>query len=501
VYIDDVVVKSKQRGDHITDLRKVFERMRLHRLKMNPAKCVFGVQAGDFLGFIVHQRGIEVPEDKANAVINASPPRTKKELQRLLGKINFLRRFISNSAGKIQPFSPLLKLQGQAEFVWEPKHQEAFDRIKAYLASPPVLVPPRPGFPLKGRIGKWVLALSEFALQYVPQKAVKGQAIADFLAHHPMLDVPAVRELEVATIGFPDRACLPEYTTLYQATVSLQPWILFFDGSRTETLAGAGIVLENPAGDRFSYSFQLEFRCTNNQAEYEALIIGLEVLLELGVRDIQVRGDSLLVINQLREKFRCTSALLAPYLDHALELLLQFDDVDLEHIPRERNFAANELAQLATGITLKYGVRERLLKVERRTLPSWLARPDPPDDLVVATLDPIDIDWRIPLIAYLRQPDLSADRRIRFLALNYFLRNDELRRRGEDGMDFRCVYGREAKRLMHEAHAGVCGAHPAGPKMRWLIRRHGYYWPSILKDCITFEKGCQDCQAHGPVQH
>ncbi|KAM5551791.1 hypothetical protein ABKV19_026575, partial [Rosa sericea] len=149
VYIDDVVVKSKKSGDHFTDLRKVFERMRLHKLKMNPAKCVFGVQAGDFLGFIVHQRGIEVPEDKANAVINASPPRTKKELQRLLGKINFLRRFISNSAGKIQPFSPLLKLQGQKEFVWEPKHQEAFDKIKAYLASPPVLIPPRAGFPLK----------------------------------------------------------------------------------------------------------------------------------------------------------------------------------------------------------------------------------------------------------------------------------------------------------------------------------------------------------------
>ncbi|XP_024195927.1 uncharacterized protein LOC112199102 [Rosa chinensis] len=81
--------------------------MRLHKLKMNPAKCVFRVQAGDFLGFIVHQWGIEVPDDKANA------------------------------------------LQGQNEFVWEPKHQEAFDRIKAYLASPPVLVPPRAGFSLK----------------------------------------------------------------------------------------------------------------------------------------------------------------------------------------------------------------------------------------------------------------------------------------------------------------------------------------------------------------
>ncbi|KAM5551975.1 hypothetical protein ABKV19_026713, partial [Rosa sericea] len=532
VYIDDVVVKSKKSGDHFTDLIKVFERMRLHKLKMNPAKCVFGVQAGDFLGFIVHQRGIEVPEDKANAVIKASPPRTKKELQRLLGKINFLRRFISNSVGKIQPFSPLLKLQRQNEFVWEPKHQEAFDKIKAYLASPPVLIPPRAGFPLKlyvsaaeasigsllaqddeegvehaifylSRIGKWVLALSEFSLQYVPQKAVKGQAIADFLAHHPMLDVPAVRDLEVAatTLDRPDLACLPEYAGLYQATVALQPWVLYFDGSRTDTLAGAGIALENPAGDHFSYSFQLEFQCTNNQAEYEALIIGLEVLLEMGIKDVQILGDSLLVINQLCNEFRCNSFTLIPYWNRTLELLDQFDNVHLEHIPRERNFAANELAQLATGVTLRYGVQERILKVERRTLPSWMARRDHPDDTSVATLESINVDWRIPLINYLKHPDQTTDRRIRYLALNYFLRGDELRRRGEDSVDFRCVYGREAKQLMREVHSGICGAHQAGPKMRWLLRRHGYFWPSILKDCIAFAKGCLDCQAHGPVQH
>ncbi|XP_040369505.1 uncharacterized protein LOC121051331 [Rosa chinensis] len=488
---------------------------------MNPAKCVFGVQAGDFLGFMVHQRGIEVPEDKANAVINASPPRTKKELQRLLGRINFLRRFISNSSGKIHPFSPLLKLQGQNEFVWEPKHQEAFDKIKAYLASPPVLVPSRAGFPLKlyvsaaeASIGSLLaqddangvehsIFYLKFSLQYVPQRGVKGQAIADFLAHHPMLDVPAVRELEVAatTLDRPDLACLPEYAALYQATVSLQPWVLYFDGSRTDTLAGAGVVLENPAGDRFSYSFQLEFQCTNNQAEYEALIIGLEVLLEMGIGDVQILGDSLLVINQLCNEFRCNSFTLVPYWNRALDLLDQFDNIHLEYIPRERNFAANELAQLATRVTLRYGVRERILKVEHRTLPSWMARRDPPDDTSVATLEPIDLDWRIPLIAYLKQPDPTANRKIRFLALNYFLRGDELRRRGEDGIDFRCVYGCEAKQLMREVHSGICGAHQAGPKMRWLLRRHGYFLPSILKDCIAFAKGCLDCQAHGPVQH
>ncbi|XP_062028318.1 uncharacterized protein LOC133744193 [Rosa rugosa] len=365
------------------------------------------------------------------------------------------------------------------------------DLVK-YMLSRPIL---------RGRIGKWILALSEFSLQYVPQKAVKGQAIADFLAHHPMLDAPELRELEVAA-NLWGKAChihCSEPFTDGQAAVMLQPWVLYFDGSRTDIMAGAGIALENPAGDHFSYSFQLEFQCTNNQAEYEALIIGLEVLLEMGVRDVQILGDSLLVINQLRKRFKCISFALVPYLNRTLELLDQFDDVDLEHIPRERNFTANELAQLATRVTLRYGVHERILKVERRTLPSWMARRDPPNDTSVATLESIDVDWRIPLINYLKHPAQTTDRRIRYLALNYFLRGDELRRRGKDSVDFRCVYGREAKQLMREVHSGICGAHQAGPKMRWLLKRHGYFWPSILKDCIAFAKGCLDCQAHGSV--
>ncbi|XP_004292069.1 PREDICTED: uncharacterized protein LOC101313385 [Fragaria vesca subsp. vesca] len=326
--------------------------------------------------------------------------------------------------------------------------------------------------------------MSEFSLQYVPQKAVKGQAIADFLAHHPPSELTAFRELEFAA-------------------VTLAPWTLYFDGSRTDTAAEAGIAIANPAGDRFSYSFQLDFKCTKNQAEYEALIIGLEILLDLGVREVQIFGDSLLVVNQLVEKFKCFSSSIEPYLRKAFEVLDRFDDVYIEHIPREFNFAANELAQVASGLSLRDGVRERLLKVERRTLPSFIARgqfqADTPE---VAALDPIDEDWRLPFIAYLQNPnDAAHSRQIRFLTLNFVLRNGELRRRGEDGNDFRCVYGNKAKRIMREVHCGVCGSHQAGPKMRWLIRRHGYYWLTILKDCIAFAKGCQDCQAHGPVQH
>ncbi|CAL8175362.1 unnamed protein product [Prunus armeniaca] len=106
VYIDDVVIKSPEEEDHVSNLIKAFLRMRQHKLKMNPKKCVFRVQAGNFLGFLVHQRGIEIDKNKAKSIIEALPPRNKKELQSLLGKINFLRRFISNYAGNSSPSPP-----------------------------------------------------------------------------------------------------------------------------------------------------------------------------------------------------------------------------------------------------------------------------------------------------------------------------------------------------------------------------------------------------------
>ena len=74
IYIDDIVVKSKKAAEHENHLRKSFEMMRLHQLKLNPLKCAFGVQVGIFLGFMVHQRGVEVDQNKAKAIISAKAP-------------------------------------------------------------------------------------------------------------------------------------------------------------------------------------------------------------------------------------------------------------------------------------------------------------------------------------------------------------------------------------------------------------------------------------------
>ena len=113
-----------------------------HGLKMNPNKCAFGVSAGQFLGFMVHERGIKVGQKSIKAIDEAVPSTTKTELQSLLGKINFIRRFISNLLKRVLPFSPLLKLKNDQEFKWSGIQQKVFEEIKEYMKCPPMLVPP-----------------------------------------------------------------------------------------------------------------------------------------------------------------------------------------------------------------------------------------------------------------------------------------------------------------------------------------------------------------------
>ncbi|GKU86461.1 hypothetical protein SLEP1_g981 [Rubroshorea leprosula] len=468
IYIDDVVVKSNGEAHHLVHLRKSFERMRQHGLKMNPLKCAFGVSAGNFLGYLVHECGLEVDKNKARAMIEVKPPQNKKELQRFLGQVNFLRRFISNLAGKTKVFSPLLKLKSKADFKWEEHYQSAFDMIKRYLSRPPVLVPLVKNKPLilyisaadesigcllaqendkkqeqavyylsrcltqtevkyssveklclalffaaiklrhyliysevyvvaktdivkymlsrpllRGRIGKWILALSEFNLKYIPQRAVKGQALADFLADHPCLDVEADEE---KGINF------------------------------TETMSGAGVMIISPSGLKTQMSFQLDFNCTNNQAEYEALIIGLEMLVELKVSMVEVIGDSQLVLKQLSSEYKCTSLALAPYFALAVQLLEEFDDVSIRHVPRDQNYEANEMAQIASGLRIP-----EALMLPRRTSAFQL----------FSTL------------------------RIKAL------------RRGNDELLLRCLGPDESFQMLSDVHDGICGAHQ--PFRGWAI--------------------------------
>jgi len=149
VYIDDIVIKSAGLGNHLDDLRLALERMRRYGLRMNPLKCAFGVSAGKFLGFIIHEKDIEIDPKQVEATKRVEAPTCKKDLQKFLDKVNYLRRFIFNLSGKIDSFTPILRLKDEAEFTWGAEQQESFEKIKNYLSSPPVLKAPRRGVPFR----------------------------------------------------------------------------------------------------------------------------------------------------------------------------------------------------------------------------------------------------------------------------------------------------------------------------------------------------------------
>ncbi|XP_070679299.1 uncharacterized protein [Malus domestica] len=176
---------------------------------------------------------------------------------------------------------------------------------------------------LTGRIGKWNLALSKFSFQYVPQKAIKGQVIADFLAEHQESHdelINILGTLEVSSFWIPpSRALLGKDEWIQQeikriASFWITHWRLYFDGSCIQSATRAGIVIINPKGVHYCYSFLLDYQdTTNNRAEYEALIIGLEILIELGAIEVELFGDSELVINQLNGEYKCKHITMAGY--------------------------------------------------------------------------------------------------------------------------------------------------------------------------------------------
>ena len=109
VYMDDMFIKSRKELAHLDDLKETFTTLKQYQMKLNPAKCVFGVASGKFLGFMVSQKGIEANPEKVQAIINMTLPNTVKEVQKLTRRIAALNRFVSRATDKCLPFFKILK--------------------------------------------------------------------------------------------------------------------------------------------------------------------------------------------------------------------------------------------------------------------------------------------------------------------------------------------------------------------------------------------------------
>lgn len=123
VYIDDMVVKSENAGDHVRDLQDVFDILQIYNMKLNPAKCNFVMSAGKFLGHMVTRRGIEASPEQIKTISELASPRTIKDIQKLTGRVAALNRFISRSSDRCKPFYDVLRKN--KGFQWTERHELA----------------------------------------------------------------------------------------------------------------------------------------------------------------------------------------------------------------------------------------------------------------------------------------------------------------------------------------------------------------------------------------
>jgi ribonuclease HI len=186
---------------------------------------------------------------------------------------------------------------------------------------------------LSGRIGKWAYTLIEYYLAYESLKSIKGQVVADFIVEHSI-----------------DQNSDKSYNF-----ISICPWKLFFNGSACREGQGVGIVLISPRGAIFKQSVRLKYFCTNNRAEYEAIMLGLQVLSSMGVKHVEAFEDSLFVVQQIAGTFQCLDGSLNAYLDKCLKIIALFNYFTVQHIFRDQNTVANDLVQQASGFWANLG--------------------------------------------------------------------------------------------------------------------------------------------------
>ncbi|XP_077251878.1 uncharacterized protein LOC143891124 [Tasmannia lanceolata] len=192
---------------------------------------------------------------------------------------------------------------------------------------------------------RWLLLLSEFDITYVTQKSIKGRIITEQLADAPTEDAELSHE-------FPDDRIMT-----IRDVPSLTTRTMHFDAASNSKGKAVGIVLISPGDEHIPISIKLDFDCTNNVVEYEACIAGLEAALSVEVQDLDVYGDSLLIICQTNGKWLTKEDKLVPYHTYLTSLMKSFHNISFTYIYKLRNRFADTLATLALWLIFRLGLR------------------------------------------------------------------------------------------------------------------------------------------------
>jgi ribonuclease HI len=376
--------------------------------------------------------------------------------------------------------------------------------LRHYFESHPVTVVS--SFPLgeiiqcreaSGRIAKWEVELMGETLSFVPRKTIKSQVLADFLA---------------------------EWVDTQLPTAPIQPelWTMYFDGSLMKTGAGVGLLFISPIGKHLRYVLRLHFPASNNMAEYEALVNGLRIAIELGVQRLDAHGDSQLVIDQVMKNSHCCDPKMEAYCKEVWCLEDKFYGLELNHIARRYNETADELAKIASERTtvppdvFSRDIHQPSVKIDDTPEPEETSvQPEEasaqPEVSSAAEGEALRVEgerngvtpnpnWQAPYLEYLLRGELPLDKaeagRLARRAKSFVLLGDEkeLYHRSPSGIFQRCISIAEGQELLQEIHSGACGHHAAPRALVGNAFRQGFYWPTAVADATRIVHSCRGCQ-------
>jgi hypothetical protein len=266
---------------------------------------------------------------------------------------------------------------------------------------------------------------------------------------------------------------------------------------------------------------RLEYFCINNEAEHEAILLGMQILSSMGVKHVEAFNDSLLVVQKVVNIYQCFDDSLNSYLDKYLEIIALLDDFTVHHISRDENTVVNDLTQQIPGFWSNRGKLYVLDKsdvtvsqtgwssfqsmqgVEIYSAESSSAKSDgsisetggsgisrSSDDLGETTMGKAD-DWRPPLIRYLESHGHIIDRKVWWEALKYIMLDNSLYCRTIYGLLLKYLGSNESRIDTREVYEGIYGTHQSAHKIKWLLHCASFYWSTMLNDCFRYYKGCE----------
>ncbi|XP_075515705.1 uncharacterized protein LOC142550517 [Primulina tabacum] len=399
IYVDDILIKTREMSCFIDDLTETFATLGKYEIKLNPAKCVFGVKSGKFLGFMVTDRGIEVNPEKIKAVIDMPSPQSTRDVQKLTGRIAALSRFISRSAHWSYPFFQFLR----KAFGWNEGCEQAFKDLKKHLSELPVMVKPEPGEKLWIYLSATEHAVSSVLIKkegtdqrpvYYVSHALRGaelkysevekialalvmtaRKLRPYFLSHPIVvltNSPLGRimthsevsgrmvkwtiELGEYDIEYQPRAPIKAQALTDFLIEMIQPteeevWRVFVDGASNLSGCGVGVVIVAPFGEKIKLALRIDSRITNNEAKYEAVLSGLQAAQEVGASRVIIYSDSQLVAQQIKGAYEAKDEKMLKYLKLITARAATFTDWSIEQIPRGENGEADSLAKLAASMS------------------------------------------------------------------------------------------------------------------------------------------------------